>query len=135
MEEEEVVVVVDYDRLYSVGRFAGRMLGYSDAYLDAADLFNGWRAYRDKKASNQLQIDYNTMMANANQRAYNDWIKNVKRSMRYPELSYLGAVASYSSGTGRAYLSNDIAGSELVGSLPYRGAGLYGIPGRALRRL
>lgn len=127
--------MVDYDALYNAGRFAGRLLGYKSYQLDSADLFNGWRSYHDKKRSNEIQIDYNTMMANANQRAYNDWIKNVRKTMRYPELSYAGAVAGYNSGSSRAYISSDIAGADTVGSLPYRGAGLYGIASRAFRSL
>lgn len=129
---------VDYDRLYNAGRSAAKLLGYSDPYLDAADLFNGWRKYHDTVKSNQVQINYNEYMKAGNQRALNDWQKlygSKGLSIKYPEFSYAGSIAGYDAGISRSYIANDIAGSNLVGGLPYKGAGLYGVAGRAVRRL
>lgn len=98
----------------------------------------GYTQYQNTKASNQLQIDYNTYMSGGNSRAYQDWLKNVGskgRSIRYPELSYPGAMFGYDTGSARAMYGSDSAMANYIGNLPYRGAGLYGIASKASRMM
>ena len=107
-------------------------------WYDNLDTLFGYRSYKDTLAKNQLQIDYNQYMANANTRKLADWNKNVGsqgRKIAYPELSMAGAIFGYNTGVGSAYLSNDIAYSNYAGSHLYRGMGLYGIAGRVSRSL
>lgn len=98
----------------------------------------GYTQYQNTKSSNQRQIDYNDYMSGGNSRAYQDWLKNVGskgRTIRYPELSYPGAMLGYSTGSARAMYNSDTAFANFTGHLPYKSAGLYGIGSRVSRWL
>lgn len=104
-----------------------------------ADL-TGYTQYQNTKASNDKQIAYDDYMSGGNSRAYQDWMKNVGskgqgRTIRYPELSYPGAMFGYSTGIARSVYNSDSAFANFAGNLPFRGAGLYGIGSRVSRWL
>lgn len=130
---------MSFDDLYNAARSAANWIpGYNKYQIDASDYLSGWASYRSKVASQNTQISYDEYMRRGNERALEDWNRlygSKGLTIRYPELSYPGAITGYNAGISRAYISNDIAGSDMVGSLPYRGAGLYGIAGRAFRTL
>lgn len=102
-----------------------------------ADVF-GYTQYQNAKASNDRQIEYNDYMSRGNSRAYQDWMKNVGskgRTIRYPELSYPGAMFGYYTGSARSMYNSDSAFANFTGNFPYRAAGLYGISSRVSRWL
>lgn len=103
----------------------------------ASDI-TGYTKYQNTKAANDKQISYNDYMSGGNLRAYQDWMKNVGsqgRTIRYPELSYPGAIAGYNTGSARAMYNSDSAFASFAGSFPYRAGGLYGVSSRLSRRL
>lgn len=129
---------MSYADLYNAAKFSARLLGHNDYAIEGGAVMSGLRSAMDKEQSNTIQIGYNEYMKGGNQRAYDDWQRlygSKGLSIRYPELSYPGAIAGYDAGTSRAYLSSDIAYSDYISSLPYRGAGLYGVASRAVRTL
>lgn len=88
--------------------------------------------------SNKAQIAYDEYLRRGNERAYNDWQKNVGskgRTIRYPELSYPGAIYRSDTGIARSNYSSDSAYASNYRSFVYGTAGLYGIAGRAARTL
>lgn len=86
--------------------------------------------------SNKAQIAYDEYLRAGNERAYNDWKKNVPgRDIKYPELSYPGAMYRADTGIARSMYSNDSAYSNLYRNTVYGSAGLYGITNRAARTL
>lgn len=134
--------MADFADVYRFGRSLNQWNPFHsmmpDYVYDAGWLVSGGTAMEQKQESQSVQIGYDEYMKAGNERAYNDWQKlygSKGLSIRYPELSYPGAIAGYDAGISRAYISSDIAGTEYASSLPYRGAGLYGIAGRAVRTL
>lgn len=96
----------------------------------------GYDQTRATIESNKAQIAYDEYLRAGNERAYNDWKKNVPgREIRYPELSYPGAVYRADTGIARSNYSNDSAYASNYRSLVYGTAGLYGVAGRAMRSL
>lgn len=86
--------------------------------------------------SNKAQIAYDEYLRAGNERAYNDWKKNVPgREIKYPEFSYPGAIYRANTGIARSGYSNDSAYSNNYRSFVYGTAGLYGIGSRASRYL
>lgn len=97
---------------------------------------SGYSTYENTKKSNAAQIDYDEYIKRGNERAFADWKKNVPgRSIRYPELSYPGAVYRADTGIARSSYSNDSALSNFAGNVVYRGAGLYHVAGGLSRRM
>lgn len=98
------------------------------------DYVTGKMQYKNTIASNQAQIDYNEYLREGNERALRDWQKNVpNRTIKYPELSYAGAIYRSDTGTARAMYDNDSAVANYYGNLGFRLAGLYGISSRVSR--
>lgn len=121
----------DWQKAYLTSYLYG---GGGHAYKGVLNMLTGKSAARYTKASNQAQIDYDQYLRVGNVRAYNDWQKNVGskgRTIRYPELSYPGAIYRADTGIARSMYSNYSADANYYGNLPYRGAGLYGIASRA----
>lgn len=100
---------------------------------------SGLVGYDQAKAtieSNKAQIAYDEYLRRGNERAYNDWKKNVPgREIKYPELSYPGAMYRADTGIARSGYSNDSAYSNNYRNFVYGTAGLYGITSRAARTL
>lgn len=105
-----------------VGKFARSVIGYEQ--------------YQNTQKSTQAQIDYNEYIKAGNQRAYNDWMRNVGskgRTIRYPELSYPGRIYQADTASARAMYDADTAAANYYGNIPFRLAGLYGIGSRITR--
>lgn len=117
------------------------MYNRSSAYRSAVDSVWNWydnvsgKTQLDYlKASNQAQIDYNTYLAKGNERAYADWKKGFPgREIKYPELSYPGAIYRASTGSARSMYDIGVADANYSGNLAFRLAGLYGIGSRLAR--
>lgn len=111
--------------------------GYSrlvDSAWDWFDMATGKKQMDYIIKSNQAQIDYNTYLANGNARAYADWKKGFPgKEIRYPELSYPGAIYRANTGSARSMYDIGIADSNYTGNLAFRLAGLYGIGSRVAR--
>lgn len=108
----------------SIGRFARNLTGRTQ--------------YENTKASVNAQIAYNDYIKAGNQRAYDDWMRNVGqygRTIRYPELSYPGRIYQADTASARAMYDADTAAANYSGNLPFRLAGLYGIGSRVTRWL
>lgn len=98
------------------------------------DYVTGKTQYENTIASNQAQIDYNEYLRRGNERALADWHKNVpNRQIKYPELSYAGAIYRANTGTARSMYDIDSASANYYGNLGFRLAGLYGIASRVSR--
>lgn len=105
-----------------------------NAVWDWLDRATGKKQMEYIQQSNQAQIDYNTYLANGNARAYADWKKGFPgKEIRYPELSYPGAIYRANTGSARSMLDSDIASANYTGNLAFRLAGLYGIGSRVAR--
>lgn len=97
---------------------------------------SGYNQYKQTQRSNQVQIDYDTYLRRGNERALADWKRNVPgRQIRYPELSYPGAIYRSDTGVARSMYSSDSALSNFAGNVVYRGAGLYHVAGGVSRRM
>lgn len=108
----------------SLGRFARSITGRNQ--------------YENTKKSVATQIAYNDYIKAGNQRAYDDWMRNVGkygRTIRYPELSYPGRIYQADTASARAMYDADTAYANYSGNLPFRIAGLYGIGSRVSRWL
>lgn len=102
------------------------------------DIFSGRRTASNTQKSVQAQISYNDYIKAGNQRAYDDWMRNVGkygRTIRYPELSYPGRIYQADTASARAMYDADTAYANYSGNLPFRIAGLYGIGSRVSRWL
>lgn len=98
----------------------------------------GYTQMRNTQDSVKTQIAYNDYIRKGNERALQDWNRNVGsqyRIIQYPELSYAGAMYRADTGSARAMYDYSNAGANFVGNLAYRGAGLYGIGSRISRWL
>lgn len=105
-----------------------------NAIWDWIDTATGKKQMDYIQQSNQTQIDYNNYLARGNERALADWHKNVPgREIKYPELSYAGAIYRANTGSARSMYDNDIASANYSGNLAFRLAGLYGIGSRLAR--
>lgn len=117
------------------------LYGRSNGYTSAVNSVWNWvdnvsgKSQRDYiEASNRAQIDYNNYLAKGNARAYADWKKGFPgKEIRYPELSYPGAIYRANTGSARSMYDIDIADSNYTGNLAFRLAGLYGIGSRLAR--
>lgn len=103
----------------------------------------GYSQARNTELSTKKQISYNDYIKGGNARALADWNRHVGSkglpgyhpTIRYPELSYAGAIYRADTGSYRAGLDADTAYSNYYGNLPYRSAGLYGVASRVSRWL
>lgn len=103
----------------------------------------GYNQYKSAEASNTAQIKYNDYLRRGNERALQDWNKNVGSkglpgshpTIKYPELSYAGAMYKANTGSTRSMYDTYTASANYYGNLPYRGAGLFGIGSRVSRWL
>lgn len=98
------------------------------------DYVTGKTQYDNTIASNQAQIDYNEYLRVGNERALADWKRGFPgKEIRYPELSYPGAIYRTNTGTARTMFDSDSATANYYGNLGFRLAGLYGIASRVSR--
>lgn len=105
-----------------------------NAVWDWIDSATGKKQLDYIQQSNQAQIDFNEYLRKGNERALADWHKNVpNREIKYPELSYAGAIYRADTGSARSMYDSDIASANYSGNLAFRLAGLYGIGSRLAR--
>lgn len=129
---------LDLSKIYDAGKFAAKLLGYNDAQIDLGWTLLGGYSAQNQQKSYTKQIDYENYLKSANQRALDDWNKNVGykgRSIKYPELSYSGQINRSNTAIARNELDYANAGASYLSNLPYRTAGLYGIAGKLSRTL
>lgn len=129
---------LDMSKIYNAGKFAAKLLGYNDAQIDLGWTMLGGYSAQNQQDSYKTQIDYEQYLKAGNERALNDWNKNVGskgRTIRYPELSYAGQIARADTSIARNEFDYANAGAGYLSNLPYRYAGLYGIASKLSRTL
>lgn len=97
---------------------------------------SGYTQYKNTQKSVQAQISYNDYIKRGNERAFQQWQKNVGSkglTIKNPELSYPGAIYRADTGSARAMYDADNSRANFYGNVPYRAAGLYGIVSRVSR--
>lgn len=88
----------------------------------------GYEQMKNTQNSLQAQIDYEQYLKRGNERALADWHRNLPgRTIRYPELSYLGQIMRANTSIARAGFDYDTAYANYISNLPFRGAGLYNV--------
>lgn len=98
----------------------------------------GIRQTENAKASAQTQISYEDYLKAGNQRALDDWQKNVGKygkTIRYPEFSYPGQIYRSDTAIARNMLDYDTADANFYGRSLYGSVGLYGVGSRLTRWL
>lgn len=114
--------------------------GLFNPVQDFWNSMTGFKQNYNTQLSTKKQIDYNEYLNAGNQRAIDDWNNTIGkkghgRTIRYPELSYAGAVARANTGSYRAMYDASNSSANYYGNLPYRGLGLYGVGSRVSRWL
>lgn len=129
----------DFRPHYGLNPWKNMISVYKGNWNNAKQFFgdvSGYNQYKQTQKSNQAQIDYDTYLRRGNERALADWHRNLPgRQIRYPELSYPGAIYRADTGVARSMYSSDSALSNFAGNVVYRSAGLYHVAGGVSRRM
>ena len=96
----------------------------------------GYNQLKNTEESVNNQISYEQYLRSGNERALEDWHRNVpNRQIRYPELSYPGQIRRADTSIANLGISYDTAYQNYTGNLLYKSMGLYGVPGRLYRSM